>query len=332
MLSVASRAGAVLTNLTLGGIVTAGYSWQVVFVVAASILGLDVLINWCLLYDHAPPQMQQLLLANSSTEDAKAHRDDVNPLDDATLCEVWMYMMRSSRFIAIATAIGLLCVVSEFVSFIPLLLVETAGLPKGQAAQYAAVYTVGMTVSALVGGVLHDKLGSVHRGVYLTCCTATATLCMGVICVWVASPPMSPAALSMALFVMGAGVAPPYFLPGSVFALKFGGRDYCGTVSAIIDGCGYFSTVVFQLTSGWIIHSSGWVGLFRTLTMVSACATVAMAVFSWLECREERRIRRVNDGVDGDAIPLEHQGLMSDHHDQQDVDVELARRRAPAQQ
>jgi sugar phosphate permease len=66
----------------------------------------------------------------------------------------------------------------------------------------------------------------------------------------------------------------PYsFLPGA-FALDFGGKQAGAVASGLIDGTGYLGGVLAGTVMARLAVAFGWGGVFITLAVVSALATL----------------------------------------------------------
>eukprot|EP00658_Telonema_sp_P-2_P022090 TRINITY_DN18817_c0_g1_i2.p1 TRINITY_DN18817_c0_g1~~TRINITY_DN18817_c0_g1_i2.p1 ORF type:complete len:286 (+),score=57.66 TRINITY_DN18817_c0_g1_i2:158-1015(+) len=183
---------------------------------------------------------------------------------------------------------------------IPLMLVDTMSIQDGQAAQYASVFTGGMAAGVFFGGILYDYLDPAHKSLLVVGCAALTSMSFGLIGLMVAQAQLTILPCLAALFVAGASVGVPYYIPSSVFGLEFGG-EYAGSVISTIDAVGYGCTILFQGSSDWIRASSGWTGLIGVMFGICLLGTIAIGTFEWLEAQAMARpMSSVNVAVEAD--------------------------------
>jgi hypothetical protein len=151
-------------------------------------------------------------------------------------------VVTSRRFAAIAAAVAALHVVMEFDKYIPLYLHKSLHLPPGLAAQGAALYPLSQLLALGAAGLGYDRL--TPRGRLLT----TGGLCALVVVFYAAQLLLRvhelavPDAVHLGLiFLSGAAVAVPYYLPASIFLAEVGGKGKCTYVCTCVctDVCMY---------------------------------------------------------------------------------------------
>jgi len=298
LLFAPSNSGLMLANLLLGGLRFAGWHWRLVFVVAAVVLGIDIVVSALWLSNRPPPQLQALLIFDEPDTQVSSHHEQQR------LGEAWT-MLFSGRFLLLCCATSILCAITELMmSFLPLFLVDALSIHDGEAAQYASFFPAGMLVGALIGWAIYDKLGNTARLIYLTGCVGCTVGSLGAVRYMVAYGDSTHSLLLSATFMMGAGVAPPFLISPSMFTMKTEGH----AASPILDAFRCFTTMIFQGVAGWVIQVYGWMALLNFVLFAFAYAMVAILFFSCISwCRDTKQ--------EGSQTEIEHMNLLDQELD-----------------
>jgi len=111
------------------------------------------------------------------------------------------------------------------------------------------------------------------------------TLSVAVLCIVVIynisnfsfSQPVSIIIVYISLLFFGLSVAPAYYLPMSIFSIKYGG-PFSGTLISILDIGGYFASAIFGIIIGRVADSVGW-GTVLLLLMLMGIITLVITVW-----------------------------------------------------
>lgn len=90
---------------------------------------------------------------------------------------------------------------------------------------------------------------------------------------------LSPAVGTLLMFLFGFGLAIPFYLPSSMFALKRGGKDGSATIADSFDVCGFGLLAVFNGIVARVLHVSGEVG---SEGMLLSRKRAWLPVFKWM--------------------------------------------------
>jgi sugar phosphate permease len=261
IISTSSRASSVLSSLLLGGLLTV-LPWRWLFFVAGAItLGVLVVCFFALKDSPAdvgltaPPKPGAVAGETSSSGWA------------GTLPSTLVFFARSDRVRLICVSIVALTLQMEFLSFLPLYMVEVHALEPGAAGIASSAFPAGSFLSVLAGGMVYDRLGGRQRVRVIGALLAASALCVGLL-LGLSELQLSPAsALSTAIFatfVFGFAVSPAYYIPMSVFSIEFG-RSRSGVLIGLIDACGYGAMMIFLPLTGALLESKGWETLLGML-------------------------------------------------------------------
>ena len=283
IISTSSRASSVLSSLLLGGLLTV-LPWRWLFFVAGAItLGVLVVCFFALKDSptdvdlKAPPKMDAVAGETSSSGWA------------GTLPSTLMFFARSDRVRLICVSIVALTLQMEFLSFLPLYMVEVHALEPGAAGIASSAFPAGSFLSVLAGGMVYDRLDGRRRARVIGTLLVTGALSVGVL-FGLPELQLSPAsALGLAIFatfVFGFSVSPAYYIPMSVFSIVFG-RSRSGVLIGLIDACGYAATMVFAPLAGALLEARGWPTLLGMLVGVSVLSVVFLTAFLIAENRAQ---------------------------------------------
>jgi sugar phosphate permease len=204
-----------------------------------------------------------------------------------TLRGTLVFFARSDRVRLICISMVALTLQMEFLSFLPLYMVEVHALDIGAAGIASSAFPAGSFLSVLVGGAVYDRLGGRQRVRVIGTLLGIGALAVGLL-FGLPELHLGPAAaLGLAIFatfVFGFAVSPAYYIPMSVFSIQFG-RSRSGVLIGLIDACGYAATMVFAPLAGALLESRGWPMFLGILVGVSVLSLAFLTAFLSAEAR-----------------------------------------------
>jgi len=186
-------------------------------------------------------------------------------------------LFRSPLFWMIClTNFGLTLVRETFNFWNPTILKEVAQLTSGEAALGSVLFPLTGAVSAILGGIISDRLGGRHGRVMvpaILCLTATLAL---LACVDLTGRPVLTLVLisAVSLFL----IAPYSYLSG-VMALDLGGKCGSSTVAGLSDSAGYLGAILSGQAVGVIAERYEWGHAFGALSGVCALTTITAVIY-----------------------------------------------------
>ena len=139
----------------------------------------------------------------------------------------------------------------------------------------------GSFISLLAGGVLYDRLTPSGRIRGLGGLLAVGLASIVLIRFLPELGLSASAALGVAVsatFVFGLAISPAYYIPMSVFSIRFG-RTRSGVLIGLIDAFGYGATMIFAPLAGALIRDQGWSALITMFVIVSVIAFALATAF-----------------------------------------------------
>lgn len=283
IISTSSRVGT-MTALFLVGSLLAVASWRTAFFLTGGVTLGVVVIGWFLLKER--PQEVGLAPLREDSVESHAH-----PLDGTTLGEACLAFAASARFWLVCAAVGCLTVLVDFLTFLPLYLFETLGIPEAKASIYSTSFLAGMFVALILAGIFYDRFSKRQLvwvlGSQLILGTGCVLLLIMFPRVELADTLRTPAVVGT-LFAFGLTIATAYYIPMSIFSVAFGG-PHSGFLIALIDIFGYATALLFTYYGGTIAQDYGWPRFLSVLLTVAGLATLSMTTFLWLDARAEAR-------------------------------------------
>jgi OPA family sugar phosphate sensor protein UhpC-like MFS transporter len=272
VLSTSSRVGTMLALSALGALLYV-LTWQQMLWFASGI-GI-VLVGISYFFIKEKPASSIKLDDSSPVE----HTD--HPLKNTSLKQALLVFATSKRVWLISLSMMGLTIMMDILNFLPLYLKESLDIPSAKAATIAFFFPAGSFTSVLLGGYLFDKLSkkSVAKlvGILLT-------LAVGSLIVMIIVPEFGLSAKGKeyatigCLFVFGFTVSPPYYLPMSIFSIKFGG-PHSGILIALLDVAGFAATIPFNFVAGILAdQDGGWIKFF---ILIIAIAIISLFVTVW---------------------------------------------------
>ena len=277
-LSCSFLAGDAATRAYLGGVIRLGETqpdlsfltdWRAVFLIAAATsmligLGLTRLLK---------PTPAHVGLAEPSANPTNIYGDTSQSNTRIPFTQLLRPLMRSPIFWTVCLTNFSLTLIRETFNFwTPTFLAEEALLSPGQAAAASLSFPLVGAASAMIAGVLSDRLGGRHGRVMVpsVCGLIISLGLLGTINLS-GRPLMAISLVCMvSFFLLG-----PYSYLSGVMALDIGGKHASGTVSGLSDAAGYGGAILSGYTIGILAERFGWNTAFLGL-----CAIALLGLFS----------------------------------------------------
>jgi OPA family sugar phosphate sensor protein UhpC-like MFS transporter len=281
-ISTASRTGTIVATVGLGFLLSI-LPWRQVLYVAGSI-GILMVLTWLFLVKEAPVTAQ--------TDGQEAHpgpeRYSDHSLQGKSLKFALLDFLTSKRVWLIFLAMMGLTILMDFLYFVPIFLKETLNLSDSDAVMTASAFPVGAFVSVLIGGHVFDSLPAKAVTRILGGFLSIAVLCIAVV---LNLPHLGLSSSStiyvvyVCLFGFGFSISPAYYLPMSIFSIKYGG-PYSGALISILDLGGFFAGGLFAIGSGILADMEmGW---NKVLTLILVVGIVTLFLTVWFLHNESK--------------------------------------------
>lgn len=312
VLSTSSRVGT-MTALFVLGLLLKFVGWKIMLLVAAG-AGLLLTGLSAFLIRETPPdsligESRENNLQNESREteesnwEASGEPSNQNgeehaehPLKGTTLAQALLVFATSLRFWLIALSMMGLTILWDFLDFLPIYLTESLKVSTADASLITTAFPSGAFVSVLISGYLFDSLkaSTIPRLMGFFLFLAVVSLVVLFILPDYGLDASVLVKITLAcLFVFGFTVAPAYYLPMSIFSIKFGG-PHSGILIALLDVFGFAATVPFKLYGGAMAdRPGGWTDFFSMLITI---AFLSMIV-TWLFLKGEARLEEANNSA-----------------------------------
>jgi len=309
ILSLSFLFGDAFARVYLGSLIMLGekYSslsfmanWRTVFFVAAGTLtAIAVFVYFTL---------------KSSPIDVGLEEPEANPLNvfgaegnhaqRISIKEVLKPLVASPLFWLICVMNFSLTLVRETFNFwTPTFLNEVAQFDIGSAAVGSMLFPLVGGCSALLAGILSDRLRGRHGRVVLPSLILLVLSLALLSTVDVTGKPyLALTLLSLVAFFL---MAPYSFLSG-VMAIDLGGKRGCSTVAGLVDSAGYLGAILSGHTVGMIAQYYGWKMAFGGLAGICCTAIVAGVIYWMIQEREmnlAQTLSEINPPEANDVTP-----------------------------
>jgi len=273
-IATASRFGTIIATLGLGFLLNY-LSWHYVLYLSATI-GIIMSVIWSFRVQEKPNENQQI--DQPQLQASLQHLD--HPLYNKSLKFALFSFLKSSRVCLIFFAMMGLTIMTDFLYFVPIFIKESLDISEASAVMTASAFPIGSIVAVLIGGYFFDALSKKTVTKIIGFSLSNAVLCIFVIynlSNFSFSLPTNILVIYIFLFMFGLSVAPAYYLPMSIFSIKYGG-PFSGILISILDIGGYFASAVFGIITGRIADSMGW-GQVLLLLMLMGTITLVLTVW-----------------------------------------------------
>ena len=184
------------------------------------------------------------------------------------------------HFWLILGAVICMTILSEFEDWFPTFYQEVFGASPGSASKASSWVGLGASL-ALLGGLFYDLLGwKSDLGVMLLLNLAT-TFCVTFLFIYIQSGYQDLTTAAAIGGVYGFVSALPYYLPSSIYSVKFGGKHFSGTLYGFFDAVGYVPGIALDLWAGEITTAVGWGQMLGALIVFALLATIFLACYQW---------------------------------------------------
>ncbi|QDT13912.1 MFS transporter [Planctomycetes bacterium K23_9] len=286
IISTSSRVGTITAGVLLGFLLGV-MPWRMVFVVSAVMTAFAVIGAFFLLRDR--PESVGLLPLQPDETPLETSESVGHPFDDLSIGQVCYRFIASGRFWLICLSICFLTILMDFINFIPIYLSEVLEIPANRASMAGSAFPTGMFLALIATSFLYDRV--TKKNLIYVLGGLLAGSCVCVVALWnLGNLPVSPTArmpLAIGLiFVFGFAISPAYYIPMSIFAVKFGGK-HAGFLVALIDVCGYSGAWAFNFFGGSIAEDYGWSVFLIGLLSITVVATLSMVSFLTIDYRKQ---------------------------------------------
>ncbi len=272
--ATSSRFGTIVATLGLGFLLNY-LTWQYILYFAAS-TGILMTVIWYLRVQEKPNDSQQ----DEQTQLQESSQYLDHPFYDKTLKFALLNFLKSPRVRLIFLAMMGLTIMTDFLNFVPIFLKESLDISEASAVMTASAFPLGSIVAVLAGGYIFDALSKNAMTKVIGISLGTAVLCILIIyniSNFAFTSSINIFVIYICLLIFGLSVAPAYYLPMSIFSIKFGG-PFSGILISILDIGGYFASAVFGIITGRVADSMGW-GPVLLLIMLSGILTLVLTVW-----------------------------------------------------
>jgi OPA family sugar phosphate sensor protein UhpC-like MFS transporter len=292
LLSTSSRAGAIIATLVLGGLI-AVTSWRGVLVVAGA-LGILVAAVFAVVQKFASGRLTAIR-SSRHTDDgsdvALSEADDPDhPLHNTSLPTALLRFAMSRQFWLITISLTGMTIMWDFLQLLPLFLQDTLQLSDSNAAMVSSAFPWGSLISVFAGGFLFDSMSRRTMAWIMGGLLMLATACIGTFygMQFRAPPEGTAVAISVGLlFLYGVAIAPCYYIPMSIFSIRFGG-PHAGFLVALLDAVAFGFNAVFQWFGGTVADTS-WSNFLILLGVIAFVSAITMFAFMLGEARQYDR-------------------------------------------
>lgn len=289
VISTSSRVGVMTATLFLGHLLSSGVAWRTLFWVSAGI-GTAMMALGLVFLRSGPKDVG---LSPPTSEGFEDHSvEDDHPLKDHTFSKALKVFFFSSRVWLISLTMVFTTMMMDFLNFIPLYLSQSLGLSSGSAGKAGTAFPAGCFIAVLGAGFLYDRLSTRGRVIVIGGLLGSGLLSILTLWSlpdWGLGPDRAYWYSVVAIFWFGCAVAPAYYLPMSVFSIRFGG-PFCGFLICLLDIFGYAGATVFNYYGGTVVLQYGWNGFLTCLAAITLTATTLLLGFLTLEHRRSTNL------------------------------------------
>ena len=290
LIATSSRISSVVTTILASSLLFI-MSWRGLFYIAGAL----ALVSVFILPRYLKTSWQGIGVRTANLEtstESLANQVEDHPLSKTESRAAIGVFIRNPRFWLISLGVASLAVLFEFQVFIPIFLSETFSLQPAQAGLASSAFPLGCLVAVFGGGFIYDKL-SKKNIVYVM----GASLTIAVFCLLglrllgeVDFGNGLELILTITLiFVFGFAISPAYYIPMSVFSIRFGGK-HCGLLVGLIDAFAYFGAMMFDFIGGAVANKEGgWENFILILIVTSIAAAIIMTTFLYLDYLDSER-------------------------------------------
>ncbi len=296
LLSTSSRAGAIIATVVLGGLI-AVTSWRGVLVTAGAI-GIVVAGVFFVVQKLASARLRSVRQSHRNEEKSDSPlseaEDPGHPLYRTSLPVALFRFGTSLQFWLITISLTGMTIMWDFLQLLPLFLQDTLQLSDSNASIVSSAFPWGSLISVFAGGFLFDSMSRRTMAWIMGGLLFLATGCIGTFYVMQFRSPPEGTAVGISvllLFLYGVAIAPCYYIPMSVFSIRFGG-PHAGFLVALLDAIAFGFNAVFQWFGGKVADAS-WSNFLILLGGIAFIAAVTMFAFMLGEARQHEKANKI---------------------------------------
>ena len=280
VLATSSRVGVLFTTLLLGSLLTSVPWRSLLWLTAAGGVVVAIAYGWLLRENPAEPPAETECGPCSRTPG-----QPTGPFDHLPIHAALPRMLVNLRFWGIAGSLMGLAILWDFLLLAPMFLQDQLQLTAPQASRVASAFPLGSLVSVLAGGYVFDRLGNRRMAGVTALLLAVAT---GSLLLLARLSPAATVGLpswilaSLLFLVLGLCLSPCYYIPASLFSMRFGGR-HSGFLVSLLDALGFATTAVFYYFAGRGIETHGWGVFLAILAGIGIWSLITTSGFLWNE-------------------------------------------------
>jgi len=274
IVSSSSRIGAASAGLLLGMMESVGLSWMQVLFIAGGILATMTLLATIFL-KRSPESIGLHLHGQAQKTELKRR----------SIRQMFLVYVREPRLWLMCFGCFMSTFCFEFDQFVPLFLNEVYDLTPGHSSMASAVFPAGMAISLMTAGFLMDKITRKHRAMVLVGMMFCTLLCIVSLWLLIIFQWGNVGFAIPLVFLYGALLGPPSYLPQSFFALHYGGPAECSVIYALLELFMFCAQIVFDLIRSALPN---WSSVFLCLCVAGLLATTLYSLFFVLDLHAER--------------------------------------------
>lgn len=280
-ISTSSRIGAIEASLIFGALLYV-FNWHQVLLTAGAIGGVTILF-WYLLVKEQPdtPISKEVKTIDANGEETVKPKPP-HRLSRTTLKDALLIFVKSKRVWLMVLCMCGTTIQADFLNFVPILAKETLKLSSAKASMTTSAFPIGAFISLLVVGYIYDKVKPRTITKIMGITQFIAALCLGTMIMLSAIELTEDVKLIVfftSIFIYGFSVAPAYYLPMSIFSVKFGGK-HSGILISILDSNGLAASMLFSIAAGIIADQVfGWNQVLILLTLITLLTMIVLVIF-----------------------------------------------------
>ena len=289
-IATSSRISSVVTTILVSSLLFI-MSWRGLFYIAGAL----ALVSVFILPRYLKNSWQGIGVRTANLEtsnESLANLVEDHPLSKTESRAAIGVFIRNPRFWLISLGVSSLAVLFEFQVFIPIFLSETFSLQPAQAGLASSAFPLGCLVAVFGGGFVYDKLSKKNIVYAMGASLAIAVLCLLGLRLLGEVDFGNGLELILTItliFVFGFAISPAYYIPMSVFSIRFGGK-HCGLLVGLIDAFAYFGAMMFDFIGGAVANKEGgWENFILILIVTSIAAAIIMTTFLYLDYLDSER-------------------------------------------
>ena len=290
LIATSSRISSVVTTILVSSLLLI-MSWRGLFYIAGAL----ALVSVFILPRYLKTSWQGIGVRTANLEtstESLANQVEDHPLSKTESRAAIGVFIRNPRFWLISLGVSSLAVLFEFKVFIPIFLSETFSLQPAQAGLASSAFPLGCLVAVFGGGFVYDKLSKKNIVYAMGASLAIAVLCLLGLRLLGEVDFGNGLELILTItliFVFGFAISPAYYIPMSVFSIRFGGK-HCGLLVGLIDAFAYFGAMMFDFIGGAVANKEGgWENFILILIVTSIAAAIIMTTFLYLDYLDSER-------------------------------------------